>query len=231
MWPRYSNGRSYSGPRGTVGSSVGVAYNSNFVGVRGTGDVVIEEGREKDGVTDALVLLGNRSDVRIISMSIGSPLSSGQVADGIRYAYARGKLMFCAAGTSTSFTNWYGVIFPANMSETVAVTGITDAGYQRCSNCHSGRKVDFTIVMQRAGDSGRTSLTLAQSGSDPSRVGGSSVATATTSGIAALVWSTNPSLSREQVLNRLTRSADLYPSRSSQFGWGTIDAYKAVTIQ
>ncbi|NMM48705.1 S8 family peptidase [Marinigracilibium pacificum] len=220
-----------AGPRGTSGASVGVAYNANFVGVRGTGDVVIEGGNEKDGVTDALVLLGNRTDVRIISMSIGSPLSSGQVADGIRYAYARGKLIFCAAGTSTSLTTWYGVIFPANMNETVAVTGITDAGYKRCSNCHSGSKVDFTIVMQRDSDSDRTSLTLAQSGSAPSRVGGSSVATATTAGIAGLIWSTDLSQSRAEVLDKLKRSAELYPNRNGSFGWGTIDANKAITLQ
>ena len=215
-------------PRGSSGAAVGVAYNSNLVAIRGTGDVVINGGSEKTGVSDALVYLGNRSDVRIISMSIGDIFSSSKVADAVRYAYGKGKLLFSAAGTSTSWTNWYGVIFPANMNETVAVTGIKEgSGYNRCDNCHSGSKVDFTVVMQKAG-SNRTALTLAMNGSDPSTVGGSSVATATAAGIAALVWSKNPSWSRDQVLNKMKQTADLYPNRSSDYGWGTLDALAAV---
>ncbi|HFX18071.1 MAG TPA: serine protease, partial [Flavobacteriales bacterium] len=58
--------------------------------------------------------------------------------------------------------------------------------------------------------------------------GGSSVATASTAGIAALVWARYPSWSRAQVLDRLKRSAALYPYKNSDFGYGNIDALKAV---
>lgn len=214
-------------PRSNTGSAVGVAYNSNLVAVRGTGDVIINGGKEITGVSDALVLLGNRSDVKIISMSIGDLFSHSKVKDGIRYAYGKGKLIFAAAGTSTSFTNWAGVIFPANMSETVAVTGVKTSGYQRCNVCHSGSKVDFTAVMERASDN-QHPLSVAMSGSQPSTVGGSSVATATVAGIAALVWATNPGMTRSQVMSRLKNAADIYPSRNSQYGWGNIDALVAV---
>lgn len=215
-------------PRSSGGSSLGVAYDANLVSIRGTGDVVIDGGKEKNGVSDALVLAGNRSDVKIISMSLGTPFSSGQVADAVRYAYNRGKLIFAAAGTSTSITSFVGVIFPATMSETVAVTGIKDNGYNQCNTCHKGSKVDFVAVMQRGSNNDRTSLTLAESGNQPSNVGGSSVATATTAGIAALVWATNPSQSRDQVLSRLKNASDFYPSRNSNYGYGLIDALEAV---
>ena len=214
-------------PRSNTGSSVGVAYNANLIGVRGTGDVVINGGDEKTGVADALVFLGNRSDVKIISMSIGDVFSNSKVADAVRYAYGKGKLIFSAAGTSTSFTNWYGVIFPASMSETVAVTGVKEGQYKRCDICHSGSKVDFTVVMEKAGSNAHP-LSLAMNGSQPSTVGGSSVATATAAGIAALVWAKNPGWSREQVLNKMKQSADFYPSRSSDFGYGNLNALEAV---
>lgn len=214
-------------PRSSSGSSVGVAYNANLVSVRGTGDVVINGGSEKTGVSDALVYLGNRSDVKIISMSIGDVFSNSKVADAVRYAYGKGKLIFAAAGTSTSWTNWYGVIFPASMNETVAVTGIKESSYQRCDVCHSGSKVDFTVVMERSGTN-RHPLSLAMSGNQPSTVGGSSVATATAAGIAALVWAKNPGMSRDQVLTKMRNTADLYPNRSSDFGWGTLNAAAAV---
>ncbi|MEN2281993.1 S8/S53 family peptidase [Algoriphagus sp. SE2] len=219
-----------SSPRNAVGNAVGVAYDADLISVRGTSDVIINSGNEKDGVAEALVLLGKRSDVRIISMSIGDVFSNSKVADAVRYAYNRGKLIFAAAGTSTSFTNWYGVIFPATMSETVAVTGIKEgSGYQRCNTCHSGSQVDFTVVMERAGSENKP-LTLALSTNDPSTVGGSSVATATASGIAALLWSKNPAWNRDQVLEQLKTTSDLYPSRSSQYGWGNLDAGAALGI-
>lgn len=215
-------------PRGTDGSSTGVAYNSNLVGIRGTGDVIIESSREQNGVIDALKLAAGMVEVNIISMSIGTPLWSSSVADAVRFAYGRQKLLFCAAGTSTSYTNWYGVVFPASMNETVAVTGIEEGRYKECDTCHKGSEVDFTMVMQRNNAEKGTPLTLAHSGDVPSRVGGSSVATAITAGIAALVWSTNPALSRDAVLEKLKKSAEFYPSRDGNFGWGTIDALKAV---
>jgi subtilisin family serine protease len=214
-------------PRSNDGSAVGVAYNANLVGVRGTSDVIVNGGNEKDGVTEALVYLGNRNDVKIISMSIGDVFNNSKVADGIRYAYGRGKLIFAAAGTSTSWTNWFGVIFPANMSETVAVTGVKEGQYKRCNTCHSGSKVDFTVIMEKAGSDAHP-LSVAMSGDQPSTVGGSSVATATTAGIAALVWSKNPSWNRDQVLQKLKESSDFYPNRNSDFGYGNLNALTAV---
>lgn len=216
-------------PRTNEGSTVGTAYKANLVSYRGTDDVVINESAEKDGVSDALYALGGRSDVKIISMSLGDVFSSGQVADAVRYAYGNGKLIFAAAGTSLSWTSWYGVIFPATMSETVAITGVrTETPLQRCDVCHDGSAVDFVIVMQDRRNTDRRPLTLAESGNVPSRTGGSSVATATTAGIAALVWATNPGMSRSQVLQRLKDASEFYPSRSSSFGWGRIDALEAV---
>jgi serine protease len=198
---------------------------------RATSDVVINGSKEKKGVKNALVGAGNRSDVKVISMSIGDVFSSGTVKDGVRYAYNRGKLIVAAAGTSLTWTSWVGVIFPANMNETTAVTGIRDGSpMQRCNTCHDGSKVDFVAVMQRRSNTDRTSLTLSRSNNNPGYVGGSSAATATTAGIAALVWATNPSQSRSQVLNRMKQAASFYPGRNGSFGWGIIDANQAVRV-
>ncbi|MCB0550455.1 MAG: S8 family serine peptidase [Phaeodactylibacter sp.] len=216
-------------PRGSGGTSVGVAYNCNLKAFRATTDVVINGSSEKAGVRDALYISGNDGAVKIVSMSIGDVFYSSTVADGIYYAYNRGKMLIAAAGTSLSWTSWWGVIFPANMAQTVAVTGIQDAPYYtRCNTCHSGSEVDFVVVMQRASNTDRTSLTLAPTGNTPAYVGGSSAATATTAGIAALVWATNPSQSRNQVLDRMKQASQIYPSRNSEFGWGLINAAAAV---
>lgn len=216
-------------PRGFNGTAIGAAYNADLLSIRGTGDVMINGSKEKKGVKNALVIAGNRSDVKIISMSIGDIFWSSTVADGIYYAYNNGKMILSAAGTSTWFTSWVGVIFPASMSQTVAVTGITDASNMtKCDVCHSGSAVDFVAVMQRDNNNSRTALTLAMSGNQVDVVGGSSAATATTAGIAALIWSTNPSQTRSQVYNRMKQAASFYPNKNSEFGWGIINAAEAV---
>jgi hypothetical protein len=109
-------------PRGSDGNAVGVAYNSDLISIRAVEDVIINTSDEKDGVKDALIIAGNNNGVKVVSMSIGTPFWSGTVADGIYYAHNKGKMIVAAAGTSFSWTSWWGVIFPANMSQTVAVT-------------------------------------------------------------------------------------------------------------
>lgn len=216
-------------PRGYGYSATGVAYNANLLSIRGTNDVVINSWREKEGVADGLTIAGNRSDVKVISMSLGDVFWSSTVADGVYYAYNKGKMVLSAAGTSTTWTNWAGVIFPASMNQTVAVTGVKDASSLiECDVCHTGSKVDFVAVMERASDASRHSLCLPMSGNSLDYIGGSSAATATTAGIAALVWSTNLSQTRSQVLQRMKNASQFYPSRDSDFGWGLIDAQQAV---
>lgn len=216
-------------PRNSSGNSVGVAYDANLISCRASTDVIINSSNEKDGVSDAYYFLGSRSDVKIISMSLGDVFYSGQVADAIFYANNMGKLIFNAAGTSLSWTSWWGVIFPANLSQTVAVTGIrSGAPMQRCVECHSGSAVDYVIVMQDRNDTDRGPLTIADYGNQPNYTGGSSAATATTAGIAALVWAQNPSMSKDEVNEVLRTSSSFYPNRNNEFGWGLIDAASAV---
>lgn len=216
-------------PRNDNGMPVGVAYNSNLVAYRATEDVLLNDYHERKGVSKALTELANRNDVKIISMSIGYVWSIGNIKDAVKYAYSKGKLIFAAGGTSTSFTNGYGVIFPATMSETVAVTGVNDgSNYERCDTCHSGSKIDFTIIMEGDNNTSKAPPVLGFYNNQRRYTGGSSVATATTAGIAALVWSRHPSWSRTQVLNKLKQSSEFYPNKNSSFGYGNINALQAV---
>lgn len=212
-------------PRGIDGAACGVAYNSNLVTCRAGQDVLIDASREVTGVTNAYKNAANRADVRIISMSMGRTTGSSQITDAINLASANGKLMFCAAGTSFGWSaGWYGVIFPAWLSNVNAVTGVRDNNYnQNCSACHKGAETDFTIVMEKAINE-RHPLTLAMGGDAPSTVGGSSVATATAAGIAALVWSRFPTYTRTQILNKLVMTSSNYPTKNSSYGWGNLNA-------
>jgi serine protease len=210
-------------PRSNSGMPVGVAYRANLISYRAAEDVVLNGYHEERGVQRAFEGLGNNANVRVISMSMGHIFSSGRIEDGVRYANNRGKLIFCAGGTSTSFTTFVGVIFPAWMPETVAVTGIKEAStYQKCDVCHVGSEIDFTIMMEKAVTNKHVPV-LSYYNNQAEYVGGSSVATATTAGIAALVWSKYPTWSKTQILSRMRASSQFNP-KNSQFGHGMINA-------
>ena len=215
-------------PRNDKGLPVGVAYNANLIMYRAAYNVVLDSYQEQEGVKKAFTALANNSNVKIISMSMGWIFSVGKIEDAVKLAYGKGKLIFCAAGTSTSFTTFVGVIFPAWMPEAVAVTGIKDGStYQACSDCHTGSEVQFTVAMERA-SSGNTVPVASYNEGLTDYIGGSSVATATTAGIAALVWAKNPTWTRDQVVTKMRQSASLYPNRNAQYGYGNVNAFLAV---
>ncbi len=217
-------------PRGNDGNAVGIAYNADLIGIRAVEDVIISSSDEKKGVKDAMILAANRSDVKVISMSLGTPFWSGTVADGIYYAYNSGKMIFAAAGTSFSWTSGVGVIFPATMSQTYAVTGVRDSyPLVKCNTCHQGSAVDFVMMMQRAANTDRTGLSLALYADQPLYVGGSSCATASVAGIAALVFGNHPGATRSDVYNAMKVNASYYPNKHNNLGWGIIDAAAAVS--
>lgn len=214
-------------PRNNQGQPVGVAYNANLISYRAASNVVLDGYHEQNGVKIAFTNLGNTASVKIISMSMGHIFSVGKIEDGVKYAYSKGKLIFCAGGTSTSFTTFVGVIFPAWMPETQAITGVKEnTSNQKCTVCHSGDEIDFTYQMERS--SGNNIPVLSYYNAQADYVGGSSVATASTAGIAALVWAKNPSWSRDQVLNKMRQSATYYPTKNADYGYGNINVLKAV---
>ncbi len=212
-------------PRGIDGNSCGIAYNCNFVICRAAKDVYIDESSEVKGVSDAYTYAGDDASVKIISMSLGRVTGNGQIKDAILYAYGKGKLMFCAGGTSFSWSSLFvGVIFPASLPQVQAITGVKDkANLVACNDCHKGKQIDFVIVMEQS-ENGTHQISTAVNGDVPTTVGGSSVSTADAAGIAALVWSRFPAFSREEVLNKLTTTASLYPQKNKNFGWGKLDA-------
>ncbi len=216
------------GPRNTQNATTGVAYKASLHFIHGCNDVVLDESAEKTGVKNALVAMGDLPDVKVISMSVGTPFASSVLKDGANYAYNKGKMVLAAAGTSYSWTSWYGVIYPAAYSSCYAITGVNESG-TTCVDCHDGSQVKFTIPMERNANTSRNSLSLPASGTTPSYIGGSSIATSTAAGIAALVWSVKPSLTRDQVFTILKNTSQ-YSVKTSYQGYGNLNAGAAVAL-
>lgn len=218
-------------PRGTDGNACGIAYNCDLVTVKATQDVFISTDTEILSVIDAFNLAANRPDIKIISMSLGTPFRESMLADAIKKAANSGKLIFCAAGTaheSFKVTKHWGVVFPASMPEVIAVTGIKDNLREACDVCHEGPEIDFVAVVQRSSKK-FLSLTLATSGDIPAVDGGSSVATAMMAGMAAIVWSKYPNKSASEIL-RILKASSTNPNKNIYWGSGILDAYKALSF-
>lgn len=213
---------------------IGVAPRCNLVTYRAAGDVFLDDSFQgRRGVAKAFNRLADRSDVKIISLSMGGVISWGNIEDAVKRATRKGKLIFCAAGTSTDLLADAGaqniVIFPARMRQTVAVTGLEEgAVYEECDKCHYGSEVMFSVLMERNSD--RTVPVLSYYNAKTDYVGGSSVATAMMAGVAALVWSKDLSQNREQVLRAMKRGSHLYPNKDSRYGYGMINALRAVNF-
>jgi subtilisin family serine protease len=201
-------------------SVAGIAYRSNLISIRHASGVAAVNSSDAAGSVRA----ANQYGAQVIVMAWESLNWLWQVSDEIEYwHYGRQVLFFGAAGTSGC---WDGildsnVIFPADMPEVVAVTGVTyPSGGVPCG-IHRGSDVELTSYLD-VPSTGRYTA-------DVVGMGGSSNATAVAGGIAALVWSRNPGMTRDQVRARLHQTAQYYPSRHSEQGYGLMNAYRAVT--
>ena len=203
------------------GQSVGgIAYRSNLVSVRHSSGVAAVNSSD----AKASVRLANQNGAQVIVMAWESLNWLWQVSDEIEYwHYSRQVLFFGAAGTSGC---WDGildsnVIFPADMPEVVAVTGITYPGGGVPCGIHHGSDVELTSYLDVPSTGQTTGAVVG--------MGGSSNATAVVGSVAALVWSRNPGMTRDQVRARLHQTARNYPTRNSEEGYGLVNAYRAVT--
>lgn len=203
------------------GQSVGgIAYRASLISVRHASGVAAVSSSD----AKASVRLANQYGAQVIVMAWESLNWLWQVSDEIEYwHYSRQVLFFGAAGTSGC---WDGildsnVIFPADMPEVVAVTGVTYPNGGVPCGIHHGSDVELTSYLD-VPSTGRYTA-------DVVGMGGSSNATAVAGGIAALVWSRNPWMTRDQLRARLHQTAAFYPSRHSEQGYGLINAYRAVT--
>ena len=216
-------------PWSNYGNAIGGAHKANLFTVRASDDVYLNTSSERLAVKNAYVYLANKSVVKIISMSLGTPFYSRVLLDAVSYANSMGKLLFAAAGTSTYFTSGLGVIYPAAFMECQAVTGVNDQDHT-CQVCHDGQEVDFTIVMERSWDPNRKAVGINQYNDWPQYIGGSSAATASAAAIAAIVWSVKPTLSKFQILWILRYTAQFPIIQDIDHGYGRMNALSAVQL-
>lgn len=202
---------------------VGIAYKSDLITIHADDDVYMDNGGDVVWALDIAAFYR----AHIVQMAFKSDKWFSGVSDAIRAYYNRspgGVLFVGAAGTTPSAVIYKtNVVFPAEMDEVIAVSAIQRDG-SLYETSHHGPAVDV------AGFVHQPSPNVPSLGNNGPvvRIRGTSAASATISGIAALVWGRYSSWTNKQVRDRLISSASHYPAHRWSDGYGYINAYQAV---
>ena len=230
-------------PRGNNGSAIGVAYGADLYSMRVAHNPILDLFTEKIAVSSALQAARVNDGIQIISIALG--MAFGLTDNDIEMAIQTinnedEKLIFCAAGTSPTYLGGTAVAFPANLTSTYAVTGMQeqinlqtplDDTDIHCDICHFGPEVDFSVVMQRRNFPDRNAVGLNCSNNDPVYTSGSSAATATMAGIAALIWAYNGvNSSAGEIEGKLLLHASNVDNKHPTLGFGWIDVESALGL-
>lgn len=181
-----------------------------------------------------------QNGAKVINLSLGGINYSQSVQDAVNAAYANGALVVAAMGNSRDEGN--PTMYPAALNHVFAVSATTrNDTYAYYSQY--GNHVDIAAPggeMSFLGDSNGIFSTLPTYdhflhteygyAKNYDYLQGTSQATPMVSGLAALVWSVNPSLTPDEVEAIIENTAvDLGPAGWDQnYGWGRIDAAAAL---
>ena len=209
---------------GTHCAGVIAAAINNSLGVAGLAQVRImgEKALDASGsgtsseLAKAIVHAVNQG-ANIISCSWGSSAESTVLHEAVRYAYEHGVLVVAAAGNDATNAKHY----PAAFDEVVSVAA-TDELDNPSSFTNYG---DWLKVAAPGVNIYSTVL-----GGIYAYMSGTSMATPHVSGVAALIWSMFPSMTRDQVWAQLQYTADDLgaPGFDVYYGFGRVNARKAV---
>ncbi len=152
--------------------------------------------------------------VRVANASYAVSQSSA-VASAAQYFQSKGGVVTMAAGNQSTFVT-------AADNPYVLTISATDSSDQVCAWSNTGNNIDLAAPGSGIPSTG--------SGGSYVTAGGTSLSAPIVAGVAALVISVNPSLSGAQVQDILKKSADDLgaPGWDPSFGWGRVNAYKAV---
>ena len=181
-----------------------------------------------ESVANGIIYAANHG-ADIINLSLGGIGDSDTLSDAIDLANSRGALVVAAAGNCGSGCTINGqvyynpIIYPAAYPGTVAVAA-TDSGDNWASFSEHHPYVDVAAP-------GISIYSTVPAGYEYDT--GTSMATPFVAGLAALIWSANPGLSRDQVRTVIQANADDLgtPGKDDYFGYGRINAWRALTSQ
>jgi subtilisin family serine protease len=218
---------------GTAVAGTVAAATNNGIGVAGVNwrsrimPLVAVDEKDFSAYSDiaAAIEYAANHGVRVINVSIGGRNSSHTLQRAVDYAWSKGALVFASAMNQGVGEPYY----PAACIDAIAVSA-TDSNDRLASFSNFGG----WITLSAPG----TGILSTADGGGYSYWNGTSFASPIAAGVAALILAVNPRLTNAEVLAILQQTAELpanSPSASklgsspdSYFGWGRVNAYRAV---
>lgn len=166
-------------------------------------------------IRDAALAFG----ARVINLSLGGTDYDQVLKDAVDAAYARGAVIVAAAGNCRPSCN--SVIYPAAFDHVIAV-GAVDSSLQRAWFSNYGSYIDLAAP--------GVNILSTYPGGSYAPGSGTSMAAPHVSAAAALVLSLRCDLGPDAVASILFQTADDLgsPGRDQYFGYGLVNAYRAV---
>jgi subtilisin family serine protease len=167
--------------------------------------------------------------MNIASLSLGGGASTA-LCDAVTSATNNGVLVIAAAGNSGTTTGQEDTVkYPAACANAIAVSS-TDQNDLRASSSSTGVKVELAAPGVSINSSVPTGTCTLCSSTGYKLLSGTSMATPHVSGVAALVFAANPSLTNKDVQNILDSTAiDIgAASRDTWYGYGLINPVDAI---
>ena len=214
----------------------GVAWNANILPIRVLGKC----GGYTSDIADGIIWSSggsvsgtptNNNPAQVLNLSLGGSGSCPSTTQSaINTARANGSTVIVAAGNSNANAANY---TPASCSGVVTVAAVNRNG-GRAYYSNYGSVVDLAAPGGETSVSSNGVLSTLNSGSSSpgsdnyAFYQGTSMATPHIAGVAALMYSINPSITPDEVEADLISTARSFPSACSQCGSGIVDAAAAV---
>ncbi|HEX5598796.1 MAG TPA: type VII secretion-associated serine protease mycosin [Micromonosporaceae bacterium] len=160
---------------------------------------------------------------KVINVSAAG-FQSGQEIEAVKYALSKDAVIVASAGNLAR--GHRSIMTPANIPGVIAVTGLNQRG-----SFWSGSAQGPEAVVSAPAERILSTNTRTGGRSGYGTGDGTSDASAIVSGVAALIRAKYPDLDAANVINRIIKTADDAgpPGRDPQYGFGKINALRALT--
>ena len=188
---------------GTQVTSVSSAKTGNGIGMAGicqlctvqSYKVLNSLGSGSDSAIAAAITQAADAGARVINLSLGGYASSSTTQDAVTYAFGKGAVVIGAAGNDNTSSLFY----PAAYTNVISVGGTTSDDL-KVSSSNFGPWVKVSAP-------GQGILVATYTGSF-TLSSGTSIAAPHVSGLAGLIFSVNPALTPQQVMDFITNNTD-----------------------
>jgi len=211
---------------GTHCAGIAAAVIDNGKGIAGVAQVSImaekvlnSYGYGSDWNVARGIVHATQSGANVISMSLGSSSFSRTLQKACLYAWRNGCILVAAAGNDGVRS----IDYPARF-KTVICVGSIDQNNSRSSFSNYGPQMELVAPGEH--------ILSTYPGNMYVYMSGTSMATPHVAGVAALVWSHNPTLRNRDVRIILARTADDLGTLGwdKEYGFGRVDAEEAVNV-